>query len=174
LTRIYRTPRVLDDQITLKGYDGKLRQLTILDLGHEEPTLLVTNNFDSKPPKLVTRYAQRMLIENNISESIQFFHLDALSSAVALNVDFDVLLTVIASGIYRLFARSVHGFDRAQARQLFRRFLDTNARVIIDGRNVTVRLPRRAHNPLLIDAGLIGRSVDIPWWDGAQLTVEIV
>lgn len=173
--RKFKTPQVIDQTVTIKDYgDTPLRQLLVRDLGHDEPTVLLTNDTRSSPKALITRYARRMLIENGLADSVDFFHLDALSSAVALNVDFDVLLTVIASGIYRLFARSVHGFDRAQARQLFRRFLDTTARVIIDGRNVTVRLPRRAHNPLLIDAGLIGRSVKIPWWDGAQLTVQIV
>jgi hypothetical protein len=65
--------------------------------------------------------------------SVDFFHLDALSSAVALNVDFDVLLTIIGSGIYRLFAKSLRGYERVRARQLFRRFLDTTARVTISG-----------------------------------------
>ena len=55
---------------------------------------------------------------------------------MALNVDFDVLLTVIASAIYRRFAQPLRGYERAQARQLFRRFLDTTARVTItDGRS---------------------------------------
>jgi hypothetical protein len=36
--------------------------------------------------------------------SLDFFHLNALSSAVAMKVDFDVLLTVIAMGLYRRFA----------------------------------------------------------------------
>ena len=45
---------------------------------------------------LVTRYAQRVLIENNISEAIQFFHMDALSSMVGLKVDFDLQLTLMA------------------------------------------------------------------------------
>jgi hypothetical protein len=34
---------VLDRKIELKDYDGPIRQLTIADLGHEEPTLLLTN-----------------------------------------------------------------------------------------------------------------------------------
>jgi hypothetical protein len=38
VTRAYRTPRVLDTPIRLKDYDGPLRQLTRVDLGHEEPT----------------------------------------------------------------------------------------------------------------------------------------
>src|SRR5512135_1705998 len=45
LTRRFRTPRVLDERIRLKDYEGELRQVTIIDLGHEEPTVLLTNNW---------------------------------------------------------------------------------------------------------------------------------
>jgi hypothetical protein len=40
------------------------RQLFIEDLGHEEPTILGTNDRDVSARNLVTRYARRMLIEN--------------------------------------------------------------------------------------------------------------
>jgi len=171
--RRFKRPRVIEQRVRLKGYAGELRQFLIVDLGHEEPTILITNDMRSTPKQLITRYARRMLIENGLSDAIEFFHLDALSSAVALNVDFDVLLTVIASGIYRRFARQLRGFHHAQGRQLFRRFLDTSARVKVSRNQVTVQLPRRAHNPLLIDAGLIGTSTAIPWWNGAKLRVTV-
>jgi hypothetical protein len=72
LTRTYRTPKVLEERIRLRGYDGELRQVTVVDLGHEEPTILLTNNEDITFVALVTRYAQRMLIENGIAEAIHF------------------------------------------------------------------------------------------------------
>lgn len=172
--RKFKTPRVVDQRVGLKAYDGKLRQLLIRDLGHEAPTILLTNDTTSKLAPIITRYAKRMLIENGLSDAVGFFHLDALSSAVALNVDFDVLLTVIASAVYRALAKGLRGHEHAQPRQIFRRFLDTSARVIISAREVTVQLPRRAHNPLLIDAGLIGTTTPIPWWQGRALRVEIV
>jgi hypothetical protein len=172
--RKFKTPRVVDQRVELRDYHGTLRQLLIRDLGHDEPTILLTNDRTSSLKAIITRYAQRMLIENGLADSVAFFHLDALSSAVALNVDFDVLLTVIASAVYRLFAQPLRGYERAQARQLFRRFLDTTARVTITEQEVTVRLPRRAHNPILLDAGLFGAPVAIPWWDGRPLRIELV
>jgi hypothetical protein len=171
--RKFKTPRVVDQRVSLHGYPGTLRQLLIRDLGHEEPTILLTNDLTSSLKSLITRYARRMLIENGLADSVEFFHLDALSSAVALNVDFDVLLTVIGSGIYRLFARTLRGYEHAQARQIFRRFLDTTARVAVLEDEILVRLPRRAHNPILLDAGLIGSPKPIPWWAGRPLSVEI-
>ena len=116
LTRAFRTPKVLDERIKLPGYEGKLRQISIIDLGHEEPTILLTNNTRESCPTLVTRYAQRMLIENGISEAIQFFHLDALSSMVGMKVDFDLQITLMAGSLYRLLAERIGGeYRRATA-----------------------------------------------------------
>src|SRR6266571_2869755 len=171
--RKFKTPRIIDQRTQLRGYQGVVRQLLIRDLGHDEPTILLTNDIASSTKDLVTRYARRMLIENGLADSVGFFHLDSLSSAVALNVDFDVLLTVIASGIYRMLARALRGYERAQARQVFRRFLDTTARVTVSAKEIVVNLPRRAHNPVLIDAGLIGKPTSIPWWGGRTLRFEI-
>ena len=174
--RKFKTPRVVDQRIQLRDYEGTLRQLLIRDLGHDQPTVLLTNDLTSSLKAVITRYARRMLIENGLADCVDFFHLDSLSSAVALNVDFDVLLTVIASGIYRQLAGTLRGYERARARQIFRRFLDTTARVAISMSQdlVTVRLPRRAHNPILLDAGLIGTTTPIPWWKGRSLKLEVV
>lgn len=99
LTRAFRTPKVLEQRIRLQGYPDELRQITVTDLGHEDPTILLTNQERAGCPTLVTRYAQRMLIENGIAEAIQFCHLDALSSLVGLKVDFDLQLTLMASSL---------------------------------------------------------------------------
>jgi hypothetical protein len=172
--RKFKTPRVIEQRVRLKDYEhGPLRQILVHDLGHDDPTVLLTNDLKSSAKVIITRYAKRMLIENGLADSVDFFHLDALSSAIALNVDFDVLLTVIASAIYRLFARSLRGYEHARTRTLFRSFLDSSARIQVSSDAVTVLLPRRAHNPILIDAGLIGTSTPIPWWNGLPLRIQI-
>jgi hypothetical protein len=173
LTRTYRTPRVLDEMITLPGYDGLLRQLTVMNLGHEEPTVLVTNHFKTSPAALITRYAQRMLIENNISESIQFFHLDALSSMVGLKVDFDLQLTLMASSLYRLMAQRIgKEYERAQPKTIFRNLLDLSAKVEIETSRVIVTVAKRAHNPYLVAAGLADKPAKMPWFGNRQLLIR--
>lgn len=170
VTRLYRTPRILDRRITLPGYDGPVRQLTITDLGHEEPTLLLTNHLTQSPARLIGRYAQRMLIENRIEDGVDFFHLDALSSAVALKVNCDLLLTLLASSLYRLLAGRVgHGYATAKSRHLFRDFVDATAAVTITDAEIQVRFQRRAHNPLLLAAGFDQIDVAIPWLDKKRL-----
>ena len=170
VSRAYRTPRVLDRRITLPGYDGPLRQLTIADLGHEDPTLLLTNQLSRSASHLIGRYAQRMLIENNIEDGIDFFHMDALSSAVAMKINCDLQLTLMASSLYRLLAARVgNGYETAKSRHLFRDFVDASASIEITGRDLVVRFQKRAHNPLLVAAAFDTTDVAIPWLGGKRL-----
>jgi len=154
----------------LPGYDGPLRQLTITDLGHENPTLLLTNQLRRSPAHLIGRYAQRMLIENNIAHGIDFFHIDALSSAVALKVDLDLQLTLMASGLYRPLGQRIgRGYERTRSRHLFRDFVEASATVSIGPQKVQVQFQKRAHNPLLLGAGFGQTDVAIPWLGGRRL-----
>ncbi|MBI5016793.1 MAG: hypothetical protein HZB55_15075 [Deltaproteobacteria bacterium] len=173
LSRAYRTPRTLDQKIRLPGYEGELRQITILDLGHEEPTLLLTNQLQCSARKLIGRYARRMVIENGIQDGVDFFHMDALSSAVAMKVNCDVLLTVMASSLYRLLGtRVAHGYETAKSKHLFKDLVGGTGHVEITDRDVTVHLHHRAHNPLLIAAGFPATDVSVPWLGGKRLRFE--
>jgi hypothetical protein len=169
-SRAYKTPRVLDCRIHLHDYDGPLRQLTVTELGHEAPTLLLTNQLTRSASHLIGRYAQRMLIENNIEDGIDFFHMDALSSAVALKVNCDLQLTLMASSLYRLLAVRVgNGYESAKSRHLFRDFIDASAGVSITEGEVVVKFQKRAHNPLLIAAGFDQTDGVVPWLGNRRL-----
>jgi hypothetical protein len=170
-TRKYRTPRVYEQTIALAG--RVLRQMFVQDLGHDEPTILLTNQRHTPAPALLTRYAQRMLIENALSDAVRFFHIDALSSAVGLKVDFDMALLVLASGLYRLVARRMRGYADAQARQIFRDLIDMSADVEVSHKEVTVRFHRRAHLPILLASDLMEKLVPVPWWKGLPLRLTI-
>jgi len=170
VTRVYKTPRILDQHIRLKDYKGEIRQLAILDLGHEEPTLLLTNQRRRAPAKLIARYAQRMVIENDIAEGINFFHMDALSSAVPMKVTCDLQLTIMASSLYRLLGVKLgNGYAEAKADHIFRDLVDATATVTITASAIEVRFQKRAHNPLLLAAGFDRKSTAIPWLGGKSL-----
>ena len=170
LSRAWRTPRIIDERVTLRGYRGEIRQITVADLGHEEPTLLLTNQLKASPDELIGRYAQRMVIENSISDGIDFFHMDALSSAVAMKVDLDLQLTLMASSLYRLLGERVgEGYERARSRHIFRDLVESTAHVAITADEIGVRFNKRAHNPLLIAAGFADEKVPVPWLGGKTL-----
>jgi len=170
--RTYQNPKIIDRKVKISDYEGPIRQLFITDLGHEEPTVLLTNDLKTSAAKRITRYAKRMLIENSLADSVDFFHLDTLSAAIRIRVDFDIMLTEIASGLYRIIARLLPGFETAKARQIFRHFLDTPAQIRIGEYDVEVTYPKRAHNPLLIAAGFAEKTTPIPWWTNNQLTLR--
>ena len=170
IARAYRTPKVLDESLTLDEYEGPLRQITVAELGHEEPTVLITNQLRRSPSTLVGRYAQRMLIENGIADGIDFFHMDALSSAVAMKINCDLQLTLMASSLYRLLgARLGHGYERAKSRHIFRDFINATAQIMIDEDDLVVRFQKRAHNPLLLAADFHTTHIPIPWLEGKRL-----
>jgi hypothetical protein len=173
LTRIYRNPIVLEERVTLSGYEGELRQLTVRDLGHEEPTILLTNHRKLGPVELVTRYAQRMLIENEISEAVQFFHIDALSSRVGMKVDFDMQLTLAASSLYRMMAQRMgREYSHCQAKTVFRNLLDLSGKVEVTATSVVVTLDKRAHNPYLVASGLADQPTTMPWFGDKKLIIQ--
>lgn len=171
VARAYRTPRILENKITVNDYEGLLRQFAVRDLGHEQPTILITNYMRKAPRNLIGRYAQRMLIENNIADAVDFFHMDALSSTVALKVNFDLTATVLASTLYRLFASRIgHGYQTAKFARIFRDFIAASAHIDIDETRITVRFQKRAHNPMLINAGFDKDEIRIPWLQNKRLT----
>jgi len=170
VSRIYKTPRILDSRIQLPGYQGPLRQVVVEDLGHEEPTFLITNQLHRTPVKLIERYAQRMIIENRIADGIDFFHMDALSSVVAMKVNCDLQLTLMASSLYRLLGTEIgQGYQTATSRHLFRDFVEATAQVHIHETEVVVQFQKRAHNPLLLAVSFDKKSIPIPWLGGKRL-----
>jgi hypothetical protein len=165
--RKFRTPRVYEQKVCLQTCT--YRQLFVKDLGHDLPTILLTNDRKSTLPQLILRYAKRMLIENALADAVHFFHIDALSSSVGFKVDFDMALLVLASCLYRIMARRMRGYDDAQARQIFRDLIDMPADVTTTENEVRVRFHRRAHLPIVLASGLIVESISVPWWNGLPL-----
>jgi transposase len=170
VSRLYKTPRILDSRIALPGYQGPIRQVVVDELGHEEPTFLITNQLHRTPVKLIERYAQRMIIENRIADGIDFFHMDALSSVVAMKVNCDLQLTLMASSLYRLLGMEIgQGYQTATSRHLFRDFVEATAQVQILEKDIVVQFQKRAHNPLLLAAGFDKKDSTIPWLGGKRL-----
>jgi len=170
VSRAYRRPRVLDEQVKLTDYEGPIRQLTVADLGHEEPTLLLTNQLRRSASTLIERYAKRMVIENGIADGIDFFHIDALSSAVAMKITCDLQLTLMASSLYRLLGAQVgRGYEEAKGRHIFRDFIDAVGLITLTDDEIIVRYQKRAHNPLLLAAGFADTNVPVPWLGDKRL-----
>jgi len=165
----YRRPRLHEDIIKLKDISSKVRQIAVKNIGRDQPTLLITNDVTTAGKNLFARYAERMMVENELDAYIGGFHLDALTSGVPLNVDLDTTLTVVAGNLYRLLALKLSRYERATPETLWRDFLDATGSLHIDDTSVTCALNLRSHHPVLIDAGFADLKTPIPWWDGRTL-----
>jgi transposase len=164
-------PQVAEDpRATLSRYPGSIRQLAVRGLGHDKPTIIVTNDRAMSAKAVIERYAHRMSMEQRLAESIRSFHLDALSSAVPLNVDLDVALSVVAGAVCACFRRRLAGYATATPDVLQRRFLNTPGEVLNQGDEIVVRLDRKTYNPVLRQADL--PVTEVPWWGGRTLRFE--
>ena len=167
----YRKPQVVDESVTITNYPGEIRQLVVRGLGREAPTVIITNDRASTVRQVIERYARRMTIEQRLAEAIRSFHLDALASAVQLNVDLDVVLSVLAGAVCASFRRRLGaGYANATPDTLQRRFLHTGGVIDHRGDVVTVRLDRRTYSPVLRSADI--PEIAVPWWGGRTLRFD--
>jgi hypothetical protein len=167
--RRHQNIRYLEQFIRVADYEGDLRQIAVTGLGRDKPTLLLTNNRDQTARQIMTRYTSRNGIEDSLGSGVNFFHLDCLASEVPLNADLDAALTVLANGCYRWLASELHGFTGAKPKRLCRKIIETGGTLRITERHIHVHFEKRAHNPILRQAGLDAEAGTIPWAGGKAL-----
>lgn len=161
--RCHQHVRSVDEPVRRPGYAGPARPVAVDGLGNEKPTLLLSNNTQETPRRLIIRYAGRHRVEDGLGRGVNFFHLDCLASAVRLNVDLDSALTVVAQGCYRWLGKQLKGFEKTSPKQLYRRFVETAGVVAVGPERLVVTLDRRRHNPILRQAALDRDCPAIPW-----------
>ena len=113
-----------------------------------------------------------MTIEQRLAEIIQAFHADALSSAVNLNVDLDIMLCVLAQALIAALRNHLPGYTNVTPDVLQRRFLETPGTITTSGDTITVHLDRRAYTPVLRKADL-PHDTRVPWWGNRALRYEL-
>jgi hypothetical protein len=173
IARASKTPRIDDQESARKGSAKPIRQMAIQDLGHEEPTILLTNHLSTSPVKLLGRYAKRLRVANGIADARECLHMAALSSAVAMQVNGDLLWTMMASRLYRLLGASMgRGYETARSNHLFRDFVDATATIDLTEQAVMGQCQKRAQNPRLLAAGFDKECLPIPWL--ANRTLRLV
>ena len=173
IARKFRTPKVIDKKTNISNYKGKIRQLFIKDLGHDWPTILITNDTKTSCANLISRYAERMLIENSISAGIDFFHNGALSSSVAIRIDLDLLLTLVSQATYHILSQKLRGYEQSTADVVFRKFIDTPAKIFIRKGEIEVRLNKRANNPILLQSGMLNTAFKLPWLQKTNVIITL-
>jgi hypothetical protein len=168
-SRKYQWLKIHDGETRLSGYTGSLRQIVVTGTGRELPMILVTNDEAGPPKEILTHYAKRWRIENNIQENVDFFNLNALSSPVVVKVDFDIAMTLIANTLYKMLSSQIRLFEKAKAKTLFRNFIEGEAQIRLTPLVVHIRFGKKAHNPLIMDWVRSLPPTPIPWMGNRTL-----
>ncbi|MCP4160873.1 MAG: transposase [Deltaproteobacteria bacterium] len=147
-----RSLKVLDEQVYLKGYDGVIRQICITGHGKIKPAIIITNDFDLPVEQIVRKYSKRWIVEKAISEQIDFFHLNLVSSSMVIKVDFDLTMSILTHNLFRLFALDLERYSHLSDQSLFDKFLLNSADVEIESNKIKVNLKKKRNLPAILEA----------------------
>jgi hypothetical protein len=159
----HRTLRVYDEITTLAGYDKDIRQITITGNGKIKPAIIITNDFDMPIEQVIRKYARRWLVEKTISEQIDFFHLNLVSSSMVIKVDFDLTMSILAHNLYRLLALKLDRYSHLSAQGLYDKFILNSADIDIEENTIIVNLKKKRALPLILEVMGSVSKLKYPW-----------
>ena len=172
MKRKYNKFKMYEKEIILPRTKLKVRQVIFKDHGREEPTFLITNNFDIKLETLALQYANRWLIENKFAELVDFFNLNALSSPFMIRIYFDVMLTIVADTLYRLLAKDLNRFENCTPKTIFTDFINCRCKGEIDGDEIIIKMKKKATTPIFKSNEIFQKSYPVPWLGNKKIRYE--
>jgi len=165
----HRTVTVCEEYCTMKDYSGEIRHVYIKDNGKVLPAILITNDFEIPLQHLVQKYARRWLVETEISEHTDFFHLNRNSSGIVVKVDFDLTMTILAHNLYRLFCRDFEGYSHCEAQTIFDKFISAPGQMLVENGVISVKLKKKRTLPILLEQMNTFRDTRYSWLDNFRI-----
>lgn len=160
---------VHDELVYIKDYGKTIRQIAITGHGKIKPALIITNDLESKLEDLIRKYSRRWIIEKGISEQIEFFHLNRVSSSMVIKVDFDLTMTVLAHNLYRLLALNLPGYTHNTAETLFEKFLCNSGEIEIESDSILIKMKKKRNLPAILSEMEKFNGLSIPWMNNKKL-----
>ena len=147
-----RTLKVIEEEIYLRGYNDTIRQISIV-AGHSKikPAIIITNDFDLSVQKIVRKYSKRWIVEKTISEQIEFFHLNMVSSSMVIKVDFDLVMSILTHNIFRIMTLDIERYHHVSDQTLFDKFISNSADIEINKGMITVSLKKKRTLPIILE-----------------------
>lgn len=158
-----RNLKVNDRRIYLGGYGKEIRQIIIQSHGREKPALIITNDFTIKTTEVILKYCHRWLVEKTISEQIEFFHLNRLSSSMVIKVDFDLTMSILAYNLYRLFARETGKYANLTAPKIFDKLISNSGVVKVNEDTIEIIMKKKRSMPVLLSLLKKFDHLNYPW-----------
>lgn len=164
--------KIAENEIVLPRTNLNVRQLIFKEHGREEPTFLITNNYEIPIETLALHYSNRWLIENKISEIVNFFNLNALSSPFMIRIYFDVALTVVADTLYKLLAQDLKRFENCTPKSIFHDFINCSCNGIVQESNIKINMKKKKTTPLFKSNEVFQKSYIVPWWSNKKCSYD--
>ena len=158
-----------EEEVFIRDYGKPIRQIAITGHGKIKPALIITNDAEIDIGSLIRKYSRRWLIEKAISEQIEFFHLNRVSSSMVIKVDFDLTMTVLAHNLYRLLAMNLTGYMHNTSESLYEKFLCNSGEVEISEDEIQVKMKKKRNLPALLGEMDKFRNIAIPWMQNKKL-----
>lgn len=146
-----RSLTVFDEEIYLRGYNDTIRQISITGHGKIKPAIIITNDFDLKVEQVVRKYTKRWIVEKAISEQIEFFHLNLVSSSMVIKVDFDLTMSILTHNIFRLMVLDLERYTHISDQSLFDKFIMNAADIKIDEEKISISLKKKRTLPIILE-----------------------
>ena len=129
------------------------------------------------------KYAKRWLVEQAISEQIEFYNLNRLNSSIVVKVDFDLTMSIFANTIYKIFSSEIPGFNNCKAEKIHRLFINNFAYFSVSNllgtlkeerqNEIEVTLNKKVHLPLLYETDWFNKETHIKWLHNYKLKFKI-
>jgi len=168
----HRTLKIFEQTVNLKDYEGPIRQIAITGHGKIKPAIIITNDFELATEKIVRKYTRRWLVEKTISEQIEFFHLNHVSSSMVIKVDFDLTMSILAHNVYRLFAMDLERYEHLTAQSIYEKFILNDGDISISHNQVTVKLKKKRHLPLILEKMQLFQELKYSWLNNKKIIFE--
>ena len=168
----HRTLRVYDETVFLHGYDKNIRQITITGNGKIKPAIIITNDSVLPIEQIIRKYARRWIVEKSISDQIDFFHLNLVSSSMVIKVDFDLTMSILAHNLYRLFALELDRYADLSVQRLYDKFVLNGADIEIGDKNIAVQLKKKRDLPLILEVMPKFNQQKYSWLGDKTITFE--
>ena len=171
--RKYKKVKVHESEIILPKTACALRQIVVSDHGREKETFIITNDRERSSSQIIRQYGGRWNVEKGISEQIEFFHLNSLSSSIVVKVDFDLTMTIASYNFYRILAQNLIGFEKEMPSSLNSKFFTNGGQVTIDNDTIVIEMKKKRHLPILIDGLDTYQETTIPWLNNRKLVFKL-
>lgn len=165
--------KIHESEIILDKTTCCLRQIIVSGNGHEKEAFIITNDRDRTAAQIVRQYGKRWNVEKGISEQIEFFHLNSLSSSIVVKVDFDLTMTIAAHNFYRIMALELTGFEKETSASLNSKFFSNGGQLKIEDDAVVVEMKKKRYLQILMEILQKYKNVKIPWLGNRKLLYRL-